>query len=299
MDLPPLFANSLITSIYVPVFFVLSGFLIKVQDLDLQKELSKKTKSLLRPFAIVYVFSFTASALLDFIGFKAKHEFEWSNFLSPLYSETFFNGPIWFLLALFWACTIYYFIIKLCKGKEVCVIFVTLCIGIVGFYLHRWKITLPLFFGQGMVASSMLILGSEIKKYIFPFLSRSRWITIGCLIVSLGIYLLFRQRIGFQENCYEGYYTEFLIGVAGGSLTILCLSYLFEKQMVLLSYWGRYSLIVLCLHNFVLIPSTKVTGIFIGDSLLWAISNFIIIYLAFMVIVPLSKKYCPALFNIK
>lgn len=69
---PPQTLNSLIRTIYVPVFFVLSGFLLEIQDLDLRKEITKKAKSLLRPFAIVYLFSFSISVLLDMVGFKGK-----------------------------------------------------------------------------------------------------------------------------------------------------------------------------------------------------------------------------------
>lgn len=296
---PPQTLNSLIRTIYVPVFFVLSGFLLEIQDLDLRKEITKKAKSLLRPFAIVYLFSFSISVLLDMVGFKAKHEFEWINFLSPLYSKTFFNGPIWFLLALFWAFTIYYCIMKLCKGKEQYVVVSTLCISLVGFNLHRWGITLPLFFGQGMVASSMLMMGSEIRKYLMPVFVSNRRMTIICFILCFGIYLLFRQNLGFQENIFDGHFPVFMIGVFGGSLMILCFSFLLEKYLSLFAYWCRFSLVVLCLHNFILIPISKITGVLVGNSIFWAILNFVMIYMVFMGIIPLVTKLCPGLFNIK
>ena len=296
---PPHLLNSLILTIYVPVFFVLSGYLVHIKNLDLTKEISKKARSLLRPFAIVYLFSFGISAVLDQIGFGAKHEFEWTNILNPLFSQTFFNGPIWFLLALFWAFVLYYCVMKLCNGRERYVVMMTLCIGLTGFYMHRWGVTLPLFFAQGMVACPMLMVGSEMKKYLAPMMVGSKWVTTGCMLAGSGIYLLFRKNLSFQSNIFEGCFIEFMIGILGGSIAILCLSFVLEKHLGIFAYWGRYSLVVLCLHNYILIPSTKVTGIFITNSLFWAVSNFVIIFAAFLVLIPLVCRICPSLFNIK
>lgn len=46
----PELINGFISSIYVPIFFTLSGYLIKIDTLCIKKEIRKKTKSLLKPF---------------------------------------------------------------------------------------------------------------------------------------------------------------------------------------------------------------------------------------------------------
>lgn len=296
---PPLLLNSLISTIYVPIFFVLSGFLQSIRNIDLMPELKKKAKSVLRPFLIVYVVSFGISFFLDIIGFGTKHEFELWNFLNPIFSKTFFNGPIWFLLALFWAFAMFYCIMKICQGREWLVVILTLSVGVTGFYMHRWGVTLPLFMCQGMVACPLLMLGSEIRKYIFPLITRNKWMTVACMMVGLIIYLLFRQGLSFQGNSFHGYFCLFLLGVFGGSMAILCFSKLLEEYMGVFAYWGKYSLVVLCFHNYVLIPSVKVTGEVISSSILWSVTNFIIIYIAFGAIIPLISRVCPGLFNIK
>lgn len=296
---PPLCINGFISTIYVPLFFVLSGYLVSIKEIDLRKELTRKAKATLRPFCIVYILSFLMFFFLNHIGFGVKHIFEWRCFFNPVLSRTFFNGPIWFLLALFWAFTIYYSIMKICRGKEWIVVVASLSVGIVGFYLHRMEILMPLFLGQGMVAAPLLMTGSEIKKYLSPFMAHNKWRTSACLLVSVAIYLLFRQSLSFQSGYFNGYFCKLIISVAGGSIAIICLSILLEKYMAVFSYWGKYSIIVLCFHNYVLIPSTKVTAAVIDSSMLWAVVNFVSIYIAFMAIIPLVGRLCPNLFNIK
>lgn len=134
---PPSLLNRCIVGIYVPLFFVLSGYLIKIENMDIKMALIKKTKSILRPFLVVYMFSFFMSFLLSVIGIGVKHEFEWSNFLNPLYSKTFFNGPLWFLLALFWAFAIFYSISKISREKIVVISLLALFVGYIGFYLSK------------------------------------------------------------------------------------------------------------------------------------------------------------------
>lgn len=270
-----------------------------IKDLDLKKELRKKGKAILRPFFVVYILSFLLSFVLDQVGFGVKHVFEWKNFFNPVFSRTFFNGPIWFLLALFWAFTLYYSIMRLCKGKEWIVVVASLSVGIVGFYMHRMEIVLPLFFGQGMVACPLLMIGSEIKNYLAPIITRNKWITSAFLLVSAAIFMLFRQNLSFQSGIFDGYFYKFIISASGGSIAIICFSILLEKYMAVFSYWGKYSIVVLCFHNYVLIPSTKVTAVVINSSMLWAVANFVLIYLAFMAIIPLIGRFCPSLFNIK
>lgn len=296
---PPHLLNSYIRGIYVPLFFVLSGYLIRLDNLNIQKAISKKAKSLLRPFGVVYMFSFAVSVLLAALGIGVKHEFEWSNFLNPLFSKTFFNGPLWFLLALFWAFALFFLAAKASRGKLQLLSLLTIFIGGVGFYLSHTSIVLPLFMGQGMVACPMLMIGYLIKSYIIRFLISSKSLSLATLIVGALVYAFAGTELCMQTNTYDGYFLQMLLGVFGGSMAFICFSLLLEKVLPFAEYCGKYSLIVLCFHNFFLIPCTKVTGKFMHDSTLWALVNFVVVYLCFLLVIPLVKRYTPSLFNVK
>lgn len=262
-------------------------------------DIFKKVKSILRPFAVMYVFSFIVSYVLSSLGIGAKHAFEWTNFFNPLYSRTFFNGPLWFLLALFWAFLLFYALVKLCKGKELYLFLATLMLGCIGFYLDKINITLPLFIGQGFVGCPMLMIGYLIKKYIGQHLTENRYWAICIGIVGILLFVILSKGLSMQSNSYEGFYPLSLLGITGGSLFFLSVSVLLEKYLPFVAYWGRYSLIVLCLHNFILIPITKIVAKFVHQSEIWAIATFIIVYLVFLVVVPMIAKFTPSLFNIK
>lgn len=259
----------------------------------------KKVKSILRPFAVMYVISFLASYILSVLGIGSKHAFAWTNFFSPVLSKTFFNGPLWFLLALFWAFIILYTIVKLCRGKAFPLVLASLVVGCIGFYLDKMNVTLPLFMGQGFVGCPMLMIGYLIKKYIGQYFVGNKLSMLCMAIAGLLLFVLFSCSLSMQDNVYEGMYPLFLLGVAGGSIMFLSLAVLLEKYLSFAAYWGRYSLVVLCLHNFILIPTAQLVARFVNHSSVWAISTFIIVYLAFLVVIPMVIKFAPSLFNIK
>lgn len=267
--------------------------------MDYREAVKKKVKSILSPFAVMYVISFITSFVLSLLGIGSKHAFAWINFFNPLFSKTFFNGPLWFLLALFWAFILFYSLEKLCREKELPLILSTMTVGCVGFYLNRLGITLPLFMGQGLVGCSMLMIGFLIKKYIGKYFTSSKLLTLGIGLVGIILFVEFSSSLSMQDNAYEGVYPLFLIGIIGGSVMFISFSLLLERHLPFAAYWGRYSLVVLCLHNFILIPSTRVVSHFVHNSALWSIITFIIVYLVFLAIIPLTAKFAPSLFNIK
>lgn len=296
---PPIRLNGFISSFYVPLFFILSGYLIRLGEFDIKHQIIKKAKSLLRPFIVVYIFSFAVSWLISVIGFEAKHQFLWSNILNVVYSKSFFNGPIWFLLALWWAFLLFYLAAKLCRNNEIAITIIAFIIGIVGFNLNGWGVTLPLFFGQGMVACPLLMAGYLIKKYIAGHLIRRKAFAIASVFIGFFLLRCLGHGLSFQENAYNGMFWEFLLAQAGAAIMVLGFCILSERWLPFVEYWGRYSLVVLCFHNFVLIPTAKVLAKVAHQPIVWSVSTFVIIYLAFLVIIPLVRRFCPSLFNIK
>ena len=105
--------------------------------------------------------------------------------------------------------------------------------------------------------------------------------------------------ISMQDNAYNGFYLQFLFGVLGGSMAVLCFTIIFEKWLPFVEYWGKYSLVVLCFHNFVLIPCARIAGKLIHQPIIWALATFLVVYLCFKFIIPVISKYTPSLFNIK
>lgn len=295
---PPELLNNLISSIYVPLFFVLSGYLVKPDTFGFRQEILKKTKSLLRPFAVMYLVSFLASFALHLVGFEAKHAFAWGNLLNVVYSDTFFNGPLWFLLALFWAFLLFYAAVLACRRNIIASALLTLALGCFGFHMDRLGIKLPLFMGPAFVACPLLMVGCLTRLYVCK-LMEGKWRKLAFALAGILLLICFKCSLSMQDNVYIGHYPLFIVSVFGGSVAILGLSMLTERWFGAAEYWGKYSLVVLCFHNFVLIPVGKVFASFIHEPVAWAIATFVVVYLAFLAIIPLAKRFCPSLFNIK
>lgn len=101
--------NGIIGCLYMPCFFILSGFFIK--DEPFLVFLKKKIKALLLPLFFTYILSYIiAFGCSVAIPTLLKNDVSfWNLFLS----ENFTNGPIWFLSALFFALLILFCINKL------------------------------------------------------------------------------------------------------------------------------------------------------------------------------------------
>lgn len=150
-----------------------------------------------------------------------------------------------------------------------------------------------------LVACPLLTMGYLIKKYISNYWQDRKWTVVISLLTGFLLLAIFGISISMQNNHYEGFYLLFLLSVFGGTIMVLCLSILNERWLKFAAYWGKFSLVILCFHNFILIPTAKIFGKFIHQSMVWAVVTFIILYVSFLFIIPLTSKICPSLFNIK
>ena len=121
-----------------------------------------------------------------------------------------------------------------------------------------------------------------------------RWLKVAFVLSGTLLFLCFKCSMSMQNNVYVGSYTFFLLSTFGGTIAILCLSMLAEHLLSAVEYWGKYSLVVLCFHNFVLIPAGKELALFVNVPTVWAIATFVVVYVAFIAIIPLVKRFCPA-----
>ena len=169
---------------------------------------------------MVYFVSFIISFFLSLAGFETKHEFVWDNILNPIYSKTFFNGPLWFLLSLYWGFLLFYSIVVISCRHDFIIIFLSFVIGCIGFYIHRWEIILPLFMGPSLVACPLLTIGYLIKKYISNYWRDRKWTVAISLLIGFLLLVNFGISISMQNNHYEGFYLLFLLSVFGGTIMV-------------------------------------------------------------------------------
>jgi fucose 4-O-acetylase-like acetyltransferase len=166
-------------------------------------------------------------------------------------------------------------------------------IGSFGFYLGTQNIYLPLFldtactslpffcFGYLFRAHSTILVPNKHDKYL-PI-----W-TIACFIF---IYL-FAIKVSYHFNHFNGSMIALYSCGLIGTLFVIFLSKIL-KRLPLVSYWGRYSIIILCTHNLVV----QFLAIFLKQLPIskeaMCFSNLIITMLLYLLIIPFCIKYLP------
>jgi len=116
----------------MPLYFFLSGLFFKPYE-GYVGFLKRKVNKLLIPFLFFHIVSCFTVPLLN------KTSFEWHTLWDFLFRQgDFVNGPLWFLICLFWLNQIFYAVYKVAFATRwpvtVIVIF-SLSIGLAGFHM--------------------------------------------------------------------------------------------------------------------------------------------------------------------
>lgn len=278
-------------AIRMPLYFILSGLFFKDYG-GIQHLFKKKFNKILFPFIFFYVTAYIVFYLAeyfipDIVQTRAKG-------IEDLWTQRqYFNGPIWFLLALFWANIMFCIISLIFKKYYIQGIFV-LIIGSLGAYLGLKNVFLPLMFDSSMTALPFFWFGFILKKT--PILYPNAFDRFNVLIafvlygiVILSYYQLGNNYVGFHNNNICGnYYLILLISTLGViSVLLLCKSI---KTLPFLTFFGRYSIIPLCTHHFVYRPlnliikrSTITSELFVA----------IITLLVCATLIPVFRRFLP------
>lgn len=230
----------------MPLYFFLSGIFFKDYG-GCIKTLLRKCDKLLLPF----IFFLAVNIIISYVMKAVSH--------SPLpeLSEFFPHGrisilSIWFLLSLFWLSTLYS-IAYAFTDKIMPLAIISLCFSAIGITLSRQGIILPLYLDSTLSLSPFFFMGICLKRTsILTPNSIDRYnIPIAVvLFIAAGL-------IGYANNLA---YLNWSLNKLGGNIALhflqtclvvfamilLCKSI---NRLPLVSYIGRYSIIILVTHG--------------------------------------------------
>lgn len=252
---------------HLAIFFLISGYFFKENKND-KEFIKEKIKRLLIPYFVVALFLI----FIDLMKATIKNNFQIENILdwikATLYGaglgvQTPFGkvkniGAIWFLLATFWSELFLKYILKI-KNKIIQPM-VVIAIFIIGYYSNKLFFYFPFSIQSGCLALLYMYIGYHIKQFnekyfdiinnhglsidkkiIIIFLALGMWLWMvinynGFVICSLEIGNGFADIIGSLCGCY---------------LLMLMSEFIdrkLEKISEILSFYGKYSLLFLCIH---------------------------------------------------
>lgn len=288
----------------MPLYFFLSGLFFKQYE-GFIGFLKRKINKLLIPFLFFFL---TTSIGLPFalqcmgyplrntegIGFHSLYAF--------IYPETFSNTPIWFLMCLFVVNMLFYTVFSLVKillkqkTEKFCIwVVAILCLGIgtAGCYLDLYHTNLPMYIDSSMTALPFFAGGFIMCKFtniLYPNkFDKYNLLMVVCLFI---LTFSFAGRVDYRGNHFDvSIWSLYICGFAG-TLGIMFLSKMLHK-LPLISFWGRYSIMILCTHILVMnVVSSCVKKLSIT---VWPqiFLTTIIVMMSYLVVIPFMKKFMP------
>ncbi len=239
----------------MPLYFILSGLFYKDYG-GFLNFLVKKTNKILIPFLFFYLLAYIPYYILEYIR-PGLIQTEARGLLDVFNNRQFFNGPIWFLLCLFWANLMFCFITLNVKREYLRAMSV-IAVGAIGVTLGINNVFLPCMIDVAMSALPFLYFGYILRKA--PILYPNKHDKYN-LLFAIGLYLIAaliaiyadNPHYSFHYNRYAGNLGLLISGSICGVLAILFLCKSI-KHIPVVSFCGRYSIIMLCLHHMIYRP---------------------------------------------
>ena len=287
-------------SFLMPLYYFLSGLFFKRYE-SFKIFFVKKVNVLLIPFIAFHFLTVIGwLTLTDIVGGRLSVD----NFVSHLYLffstpcvEFLPDGPIWFLLSLFFTNLFFYGCLSLSdrfKHNMASLLFLTILLGSSGFYFNIYCINLPLFLDTTLTAFPFFVGGFILRNYT-SFLENNWPIKYSCLFILIGsivTYFLAEREYVYVLIYYDANFFQLYFGGFMGILTALHVSKL-VGHIPLVSYFGRYSLIILVTHWFLYPYVSRVVESQNYPTIITQMLVFIITMLSYILIIPLFKRRFP------
>lgn len=228
----------------------------------------------------------------DAVGLKSLYAF-----IYPIH-QGYSNIAIWFLLCLFWCNILFYIVFLLvkrlsCSFARYSIVFICVVLGLCGYELQKNNIYLPVYLDSALSALPFFASGYFFNRET-NILQPNRYDKFNILFVILcfAFVIYFAENIALLRNEINGTWASFWACGLLGSLGVVLCSKMIHK-LPLVSYFGRYSIIILCTHMLVI----QVVIIIIGKFELSSVWKYIIVFvctmLSYIIIIPFCKKYLP------
>lgn len=282
-----------VNSFRMPLYFVLSGLFFKQYE-GFFGFLKRKTNKLLIPF----LFFLLATSVIPY--WLLHHE----NSLKCFFNEM--NGPvynfaIWFLLCLFEINILFYFIQWLAgrlipKHQVLTVIIVSLLLGCCGLAFGVAKIWIPLYLATMLTALPFFAFGWWLRRHS-NFLSSPVDLKRDLLMIVAGLLIIgfFPAPVIYSFNVVprDAVAMVYVCGIMGTMLVLIVSKMI--KHLPFVSFWGRYSIMILCTHQFIVVSMASLFKKFTPDF--HPAAMLAVVFLTTMVLchwlIHFMKRYMP------
>lgn len=257
----------------LPLFFFLSGIFFKDYG-GFVKTMIRKIDSFILPLCFFAMLIVAAWLICPSGALGDLHEFIWS-FIHLRPSHT-----IWFLMCLFNLNVLFYMVVRLMGSGDVVLALSVVLVASCGWLLSYNQVRLPMYADTAMTLFPFFYCGYMIKRT--SFLYRNRYdkynllFSLMCFVFAVTLAYFMPAYPVHVMNSYPGsfppiYYLECALMLFG--LLFLCKA---VKRLPVVSFVGRYSIVVLGMHR-VVMPFVVVLAGRLGINLMPEL-EFLIVY---------------------
>lgn len=278
----------------MPMYFFLSGFFFSTYDSH-STFLRKKANNLLVPLVLWLLLSFVIRNLLSvfvthrgfipiFVGYDEE--------LHSLH----INGSLWFLFCLFISNALFYLISKAFNGKYICLsvivlaLFANLCREL-EWHLHLWIdsacLSMPFFYFGYLIRNADL---DRFKIFSNPIAC----LVIGALLFAVSALIFYTFEGPYLIISYNLVHSNPILAYINSFIWISALYFVCRaiNWLPVISYFGKYSIIVLCSHLMLQLIMFVITFDIFG----WPFRTFYydaVLLMMCWITIPFCRKFLP------
>lgn len=285
--------NKAIYSFHMPLFFMISGFVMRSSDREpIAAYVKKQANRILLP-AVIFIIAFLPMYLrktenLDGVTIIKRILF-WDG-LVP------YNDPCWFFIVLFEAKAIER-IIDIAVKKRNIQMAVSISSFMLGFLVYQFDLFLPFGLNRCLVAFGFFTIGMVTKDIFLKGRGNTLW-----YIVILFLWLISGVWLNDKVSMYGfelGYYWLFVLSGICGSTLFIWICQAIDKRVIWFRSVGQNTIFIICTHYICVSIFKKITTI-LGLNYTWiysilAVMFTILLVPCYMFVCKFVNKYLPIL----
>ena len=294
MNILNLSVNTFVTSFYIVVFFVCSGYTFNKNKLDDKNNLINQIIKIIKYYFFYSIVLFVLFSILSLINHSFNLDNIINNMIGIIYSRYSYsrsldvilmgcgNAPLWFLTSYLITYILFYISFSIInKRKYLLIIFL-----ITGYLLSLFDILLPWSIDTSFYMCVFMFFGYYLKEK--NIVSKVNIISILFMIILLVILNLYSLDINLSIKVYGlNYFYTFIMGIIGSLFLIsvcykLCYFKVFKESSVL----GKYTIDIMAYHLMII----YIVKILIKNIYMSSIISLIIILLISKIINKVVKK---------
>lgn len=280
----------------MPTYYFLSGVFFKLYG-GFGDFTRRKLNNIIIPLLFFYVICVIGSIVMSFglsLISDQTFSFDWSTIFDIFYrSECRIQSviPLWFLCSLFWANLIFYVLKSRLHDVVVCA--VLLLMAVIGYLLNSNEVQIPLFFTSSLLGLPFFALGHYIKQFGCLETRINRLLGILQFIIVFIVIVLVAQGSPQDSVWKFALYRILIPYISVLSLFLFCKCV--PSRVPIVTFVGRYSLIVLGTHMFLISYLYLIPKKVIGNEpdWLWRLCLFSLVILLEMIIIPFMRDKFP------